>query len=41
MQLNKVYAVKTVDRVVAELGFGLARFPFSRDLASFDFAAQP
>ena len=24
-----------------EMGFGLARFPFSRDLASFDFAAQP
>ena len=24
-----------------EMSFGLARFPFSRDLASFDFAAQP
>jgi DNA replication protein DnaC len=24
-----------------EMGFGLARFPFVRDLAGFDFAAQP
>lgn len=24
-----------------EMSFGLARFPFSRDLAGFDFAAQP
>jgi DNA replication protein DnaC len=24
-----------------EMGMGLARFPFARDLASFDFAAQP
>ncbi len=24
-----------------EMSFGLARFPFSRDLASLDFAAQP
>jgi hypothetical protein len=23
------------------MSFGLARFPFSRDLAGFDFAAQP
>ena len=24
-----------------EMGFGLARFPYVRDLAGFDFAAQP
>ena len=24
-----------------EMSFGLARFPFRRDLAGFDFAAQP
>jgi DNA replication protein DnaC len=24
-----------------EMSFGLARFPFSRDLAGFDFSAQP
>lgn len=24
-----------------DMGFGLARFPFVRELASFDFAAQP
>jgi len=24
-----------------DMGFGLARFPFVRDLAGFDFSAQP
>ncbi len=31
----------TIGEMLSEMGVGLARFPFVRDLDGFDFAAQP